>query len=282
MYRYIILIKLENINIVMSKINVLNENISEDKEESLQLIVNYLPDNLKFAMEPLSRELENLCAEVNNKITLFFNKPENNLEYGLLVVKVMEIIDNITTISSITGYDKYIVAVRCIIEIIKETKYIPSDIKNDLILTIPGSIEAVIQLTKGESLNRNIKGINIIESSYITKRAFERIIEFIKSKNYHLSELLENVFMIVTQLMYIVGSYPSLTGPQKKTIVVNVIRNIITKYRDTETGKNISSTFVNMVLDIVPSIIDVLVSVSEGLFDINTVKKYCSFCIPCC
>jgi hypothetical protein len=287
MYRYIILIKLENIKIVMSKINVLHENISEDKEESLQLIVDYLPDNLKFAMEPLSRELENLCAEVNNKITLFFNKPENNLEYGLLVVKVMEIIDNIKTISSITGYsitgyDKYIVAVRCIIEIIKETKYIPTDIKNDLILTIPGSIEAVIQLTKGESLNRNIKGINIIESSYITKRAFERIIEFIKSKNYHLSGLLENVFMIVTQLMYIVGSYPSLTGPQKKTIVVDVIRNIITKYRDTETSKKISSTFVNMVLDLVPSIIDVLVSVSEGLFDINTVKKCCSFCIPCC
>ena len=78
-----------------------------------------------------------------------FNKPENNLEYGLIVVKVMETIDNV---KSLSGSDKYIVAVRCITEIINEAKSIPDYIKNDFILTIPGLIEAVIQLTKGVML----------------------------------------------------------------------------------------------------------------------------------
>lgn len=269
----------DNTDIKISDIAVHHGNISEDTEESLKLLKDNLPDNVKFSMEPLSRELEDLCAEVNSTITLFFNKPENNLEYGLIVVKVMETIDNV---KSLSGSDKYIVAVRCIIEIINEAKSIPDDIKNDFILTIPGSIEAVIQLTKGEPLNRNIKGINIIESSYVTKRAVERIIEFIKNKNYDLQGILENVFMIVTQIMYIVGSYPSIAGPQKKAIVVDVIRKIITKYRDTKTGQKVPASFVNMVLDSVPSIIDTLVSVSDGVFNINKVKKCFSCCFPCC
>jgi hypothetical protein len=68
--------------------------------------------------------------------------------------------------------------------------------------------------------------------------------------------------------MYIVGSYPSLSGQQKKDIVVDVIRQIVTKYRDTETGKKIPDHFVKMVLDSVPSLVDILVSVSEGKFNI--------------
>jgi hypothetical protein len=269
----------DNTDIKMSDIAFHNGNISEDTEESLKLLKDNLPDNVKFSMEPLSRELEDLCAKVNSTITLFFNKPENNLEYGLIVVKVMETIDNV---KSLSGNDKYVVSVRCIIEIINEAKSIPYDIKNDLILTIPGSIEAVIQLTKGEPLNRKNKGINIIESSYVTKRAVERIIEFIKNKNYNLQRILENIFMIVTQIMYIVGSYPSITGPQTKAIVVDVIRKIITKYRDTKTDQKIPASFVDMVLESVPSIIDTLVSVSEGVFNINKVKKCFSSCFPCC
>ena len=111
--------------------------------------------------------------------------------------------------------------------------------KNDLIQTIPGSIEAIIQLTKGEPLNRNIKGLDIVESAYVTKRSVERILEFIRKKKYNLLGIVQNVFMIVTQIMYIVGSYPSLSGIQKKEIVTDVIREIITKYTENDTGNKI-------------------------------------------
>lgn len=252
------------------KLDVLYENT---QEECLKLIKDDLPDNIKFVMEPLSVENENLCAKVNYNIALFFNKPENKLEYGLMVVKVIELVDEIKNLS---GKDKYIISVRCIIEIIKETKSIPDNIKNDLILTISGYVESVILLTKGELLNKNIKVQNMIDTLYITKRSIDRIIEFIKNKNYNLQEILENVFIIVTQIMYTVGCYPALSGSQKKTIVIDVIQNIITKYKDSN-GMRIPDSFIKMVLFSVPSIIDILVSVNEGIFNIN-VKKYFKCC----
>lgn len=251
----------------------------DDNQEELKLLKDDLPKNVKFSLEPLSRELEDACANIHSLINIFFNQPNSDLEYGLLVVKVMEFVENMQNLKS---KDKYTVAVRCIIEVIKETDKIPEDTKNDLIMTIPGSIEAVIQLTKGEPLNRNIKGLDIVESAYVTKRAVERIIEFIRQKNYNLQGILENVFMIVTQIMYIVGSYPSLSGQQKKDIVINVIRQIITKYRETDTGKKVPEPFVQIVLDSVPSLIDTLVDVSDGKFDINKVKKCFAKCFPCC
>ena len=261
------------------KDNMIKYNLVDNKEENLKLIKDELPDNVKFSMEPLSRKLEDLCAQVNYNITVFFNKTENILEYGILVVKIMEYVDNI---KSLSANDKYTVVVRCIIEIIKKEKSFQYDIENYLILTILGLIEAVIQLTKGEDLNRNIKGINMVESSYVTKRSIERIIEFIKSKKYDLYGILENVFMIITQIMYIVGSYPSLSGTHKKEIVIEVIRVIITKYYDVESGMKVPDLFVKMVLDLVPSIIDTLVSVSEGVFSINKVNKCFSNCFICC
>jgi len=263
------------------KLEVLEKKIKnhDGDDGELKLLKDDLPKKLKFALEPLSRELEDACANIHSLVTVFFNQPNNNLEYGLLIVKVMEFVENIKKLKS---NDKYTVAVRCIIEVIKESDSIPEDTKNDLIITIPGSIEAVIQLTKGEPLNRNIKGLDIVESAYVTKRAVERIIEFIRQKNYDLEGILENVFMIVTQIMYIVGSYPSLSGQQKKDIVINVIRQIILKYRETDTGEKVPEPFVQMVLDSVPSLIDTLVAVSDGKFNINNVKKCFAKCFPCC
>jgi hypothetical protein len=249
-----------------------------DKNE-LKLTKDNLPENVKYSLEPLSRELEDSCANIHSLIQTFFNQPSNKLEYGLLVVKVMEFVESLNKLSS---QDKCTVATRCIIEVIIESDSIPEDTKNDLITTIPGSIEAVIQLTKGEPLNRNVKGLDIVESTYVTKRAVERIVEYIRQKNYNLQGILENIFMILTQIMYIVGSYPSLSGQQKKDIVVDVIRQIVTKYRDTETGKKIPDHFVKMVLDSVSSLVDILVSVSEGKFNINNVKKCSAKCFPCC
>ena len=249
-----------------------------DKNE-LKLTKDNIPENVKYSLEPLSRKLEDSCANIHSLIQTFFNQPSNKLEYGLLVVKVMEFVESLNKLSS---QDKCTVATRCIIEVIIESDSIPEDTKNDLITTIPGSIETVIQLTKGEPLNRNVKGLDIVESTYVTKRAVERIVEYIRQKNYNSQGILENIFMILTQIMYIVGSYPSLSGQQKKDIVVDVIRQIVTKYRDTETGKKIPDHFVKMVLDSVPSLVDILVSVSEGKFNINNVKKCFAKCFPCC
>ena len=157
----------------------------------------------------------------------------------------------------------------------------PEDTKNDLIITIPGFIDAIIQLTKGESLNRNIKGLDVVETAYVTRRAICKIIEYIRNMNYGTEAIIENIFMIVTQTMYIVGSYHSLAGNQKKEIVIDVIEHIVKKHREVN-GKKIPDKFVQTILDSLPSIIDTLVLVSDKKFIINQPKKLFSFCFPCC
>ena len=54
------------------KDNMIKYNLVDNKEENLKLIKDELPDNVKFSMEPLSRKLEDLCAQVNYNITVFF------------------------------------------------------------------------------------------------------------------------------------------------------------------------------------------------------------------
>ena len=46
--------------------------------------------------------------------------------------------------------------------------------------------------------------------------------------------------MITSQVMFIVGSYPSLSGKQKKEIVVNVIKKVISDYRDDDNKPRLS------------------------------------------
>ena len=47
------------------KDNMIKYNTVDNKEESLKLIKDELPDNVKFSMEPLSRKLEDLCDDSN-------------------------------------------------------------------------------------------------------------------------------------------------------------------------------------------------------------------------
>lgn len=249
-----------------------------EKEPFLNDIKDKLPENLQFIFDPLSRENERLCANIYSLVKDFL-KNNNTFDYGLLVVKAMEYIDGIKKIKS---KDKYKLALRCIIDFIIDDKTISENIKIDLIKTIPGSIDSVIQLTKGEPVNRKIKDIDIVDSVYVTKRATERIVEFIRKKKYTASDIAQNTFMIISQIMYIVGNYPSLTGSQKKEIVINVSNIILHQFKETETGKQIPGGFIDTVMTYIPDVINILVDVSKGKYDINKIKKYLSCCISCC
>jgi len=251
-----------------------------ETESFIQYITrDKLPANLQFIFDPLSRENERLCENINLFIKNFFKESGSSIEYGLLVVNAMEHVDKIKNLKS---KDKYIIVTRCVIEIIYDDNTISEGTKYDLIKTIPGTIDAVIQLTKGEPINRNIKDIDMVDPVYITKRATERIVEYIRQKKYTVSDISENMFMIISQIMYIVGNYPSLSGNQKKEIVINVSNIILNKFKESDTGKKVPGGFIDNIIKYSPDIINILVDVSKGKYDINTIKKYFSCCIKGC
>ena len=236
-----------------------------------------LPRNVSFSMRILSRELEEICAIVFTKVSEYCKDKDFN--FSLIVAKSMEIVESYKKISS---KEKCNIATRCIIEIIKNQENIDENTKKDLYITIPGCIESIIQLTKGEMVNRNKNKKDVIDSLYVTKRSTERIIEYIRREDYDFSSILENIYLIITQTIYIVGGYPSLSGKDKKKIAVEVITYIIKEFQKTDIGKGIPEHYIQMVFDNMPSAIDTFISISNGVFSINNVKKCFSCCISCC
>jgi len=245
--------------------------------DKLSITKDTLPKNVSFSMKILSRELEEIGAIVFTKVSNYFKDKDFN--FSVLVAKSMEFVE---TFKKISSKEKYTIATRCIIEIIKNQEDIDEDTKQDLYKTIPGCIESIIQLTKGEKVNRNTKSTDFIDSIYVTKRATERIIEYTRREDYNFSSILENIYLIVTQTIYIVGGYPSLSGKDKKKVAVEVITYIIQEFQKTDTCKSIPDHYIQMVLDNIPIAIDTFISISNGVFTINNAKKCFSCCISCC
>jgi hypothetical protein len=55
--------------------------------------------------------------------------------------------------------------------------------------TVPSSIDAIIKLTKGELLNRDIEAARHVQVPYITQRALTRIYDFINTNNRSAKEI---------------------------------------------------------------------------------------------
>jgi len=206
-------------------------------------------------------------------ISMYFSQPDNELGYAILVVKTMEVVEDIKGLKT---DQKYLIAVRCITETIQDSYKFPAGIKKELISTIPSSIDAIISLSKGQKLNVVSSSNDVVETAYVTKRSVERIVKFIRTKKYSSVELVHNIFMITSQVMFIVGSYPSLSGKQKREIVINVIKKVIGDYRDDD-NKPLAPEFVDIVLTSLPTLIDIFVKVSKNKFYINKIIKKC-FC----
>ncbi len=91
-----------------------------------------------------------------------------------------------------------------------------------------------------------------------------------------------NIIVIATELMQIVEKYKELTGPQKKMLVINVIKKVVNSQVDSEETRNALNTIIDFTL---PAVIDNLVSAINGEIKFNKekvqsfFKKYICCCI---
>jgi len=223
-----------------------------------------IPENVKFAFEPLDPKLK----DIYNKIKFTVNSIcDNKIGFIVIVITTMELLEDI----KINNKQKLKIATRCIIEIIQAKEYL----NKEFIQTVPTTIQTVIDLSKGRNINREIKGLNITQKISITEQSVEKIITFIKNKNYDFKQILENIFIIITQIMVIVGKYPCLKGNQKKDIVIEVIKYIIINYKD----DSVSNEFIETIFNSVPEVIDTFIKVNDNHFNIN--KKDIISCFAC-
>ena len=231
-----------------------------------------IPKEVKFAFEPLNKNLEKIYTKIKTKLELLFSN-ENKLNFSILIIKTIE---GVETIKTITNKDKLKIATRCLTEIIQNNY-----IDNELINTIPSTIEAVINLSKKNQINKNKKRISIVESISITETALKNIIENLKKKNYNLQKILNNSFIIVSKIMCILGNYSCLSGNQKKEIVIDIMKYIFIEFKDLSEEKEglINNTMVESVFNELPSIIDTFICVNKKVFNIN--KNDIISCFAC-
>jgi len=87
----------------------------------------------------------------------------------------------------------------------------------------------------------------------------------------------QNAVLIATNLMQIVENYPDLTGEQKKTIVLHVLKKFV---RDTmnDNDEDAVIMFIDLFL---PSVIDTIISVDKKKIMVNIKKGFAS-CFACC
>ncbi len=91
-----------------------------------------------------------------------------------------------------------------------------------------------------------------------------------------------NIIVIATELMQIVEKYKELTGPQKKMLVINVIKKVVNSQIDSQETRLALNTIIDFTL---PTVIDNLVDAINGNIKFNKekvqsfFKKYICCCI---
>jgi hypothetical protein len=260
-------------NIEMNEIEGNEEKKEEKKEEkdNYSLLKERVPLNIKPYFNTLSRYLEDVSAQVTSLMRTFFNQPGNVKEYQTIVVKAMEFIEDFHDLS---GEEKKMVVVRCSVEFLDEMvrqKLLTEKSAYGLSMAIPSLIEALVRFSKDFLLNRKVVGSGVVEVSYVLKRTLEQAVEFIREKKYDVQKIMENAFEIGSEIMYFLGSYPSLKGSQKKEIVMNVFEKILANYSDLF-GNKIPSPFVKIALNVFPQVIETLYDAVKGKINININK----------
>ena len=118
----------------------------------------------------------------------------------------------------------------------------------------------------------------ISENANFTPKAVETIIEESK-ENFKDTVTVQSVTDAVITLMSIVGRYSKVSGQDKKFVVTKVLIHIV---NTTDIGGEADTILDTILINIIPILIDRLVSVENGKIVLNKrTKKVFKQCMPC-
>jgi hypothetical protein len=147
----------------------------------------------------------------------------------------------------------------------------PSPIKQEI--TVNTNDDDIIDPVKTEN-KIELKPENVLIDGV------EHLYSYMKSVH-HEKITAVNIVVIATELMQIVEKYKGLNGPQKKMLVINVIKKIVNSQIDSQETRSALITIIDFTL---PIVIDNLVSAINGniKFDKEKVKSFFKKYFCCC
>ena len=125
--------------------------------------------------------------------------------------------------------------------------------------------------------NMNFSIGQIIES------LVDKCATIIKTNKYKAENVIINIPIMSGMVMSLVDNYTYLNGNEKKTIVIKVIQKLITKKIPTLVELDEShQRKLNLVSQIIPNVIDVLIDVAKGRYEINEILSSSCGLFSCC
>jgi len=120
--------------------------------------------------------------------------------------------------------------------------------------------------------------VQINENVDFTAKEIEAIIEEFKEK-FKENITVQSVTDAVITLMSIVGRYSKVSGQDKKFVVTKVLLHIV---HTTDVGGEADTILDTILINIIPILIDRLVSVENGNIVLNkNARKTLKKCMPC-
>jgi hypothetical protein len=86
----------------------------------------------------------------------------------------------------------------------------------------------------------------------------------------------ENIMFIVTNMMSVIGKYKTISGTEKKEIVISLIIKAIDDSVDL--NNQVKSSLTMTIQTVVPPAIDIMVDIANGVYKFKYLSKLTTWC----
>jgi hypothetical protein len=205
------------------------------------------------------------------------------------------------------GLEKKNIVMNIIFKFIDDNLEISEEDKEFIRFMLEGLIETILKTSKkeidlsskdnkgnghnnkervvGKKGNRKSKGNNSMNLSIgqIIESLLDKCVTIIRINKYKPENIIINIPIMTGMVMSLVDNYNYLNGNEKKTVVVKVIQKLITHKIPSLVELDKSHQHkLNLVSQIIPNVIDVLIDVSKGRYEINEVLSNVCNIFSCC
>ena len=243
---------------------------------------------------------QNFKEKLEDKQTVFHNVKDSfrgmDIDLSNVMLYLTRTIETVETFFNGSGDEKKQLVVNTIMDLLDDNTNIEPSENEFIRLVLESLIETVIKTSKKEiSLTSKTdgkkkekgksKGKGIIELSIgqITESIIDKCVTVIKTNKYNAENIIVQIPIIIGMIMSLVENYKNLSGPEKKSVIVKVVKTLVTvKIPDLIQLKKGDQDKLALIIQILPTIIDVLVEIANGKYNINKVASLLKRLFCCC
>ena len=249
-----------------------------------------LPD---IPIKKVAKRETRYVEELDDSNSIFHNVKDMfrgmDIDLSNIMLYSARVIEFVDVFQSGDGSEKKDIVVNTILKLVNENLDIPPEDKEFIVFMLDGLIETILKTSKKEinlATKHPQKKPTLDQSvGQIVDSLVDRCVTIIRVNQYDAENVIINIPIIVGMIMSIVENYKNLSGTEKKNVVVKVITNLIgVRIPEIIELDKTHHQKLEMVVQIVPSVIDVLIDVANGRYNINEVissfRKWCCCCRP--